>query len=223
MRAASVAVVALVVAAFVAVAGLGARAVAAPSEAERQARRAFQDGETHFRAGRFAEAQARYQAGYDQVPLPGFLINIAQCQRRLGDLRKARATYQKFVMVAPDSPHVAEIQSLIAELDKLIADLDAAAAPPAETAAAPPVAPLPPPPTLAAPAPPIETAAATAPPLLLAAPRAPAAQPAPHHRRWWLWALAGAAVVGAGATAAMFALSPGTTTIHDGTLATLRR
>ena len=43
----------------------------------------------------------------------------------LKELPKARATYQKFVMVAPDSPHVPEIRALVGELDKLIADLDA--------------------------------------------------------------------------------------------------
>ena len=103
-------------------------ALAEPAEAERIARRAFQEGEAHFKAGRFVPALERYQAGYDELPLPGFLINIAQCQRRLGELATARATYQKFVMVAPDSPHVSEVRALIAELDKLLADLDGAAA-----------------------------------------------------------------------------------------------
>ncbi len=104
--------------------GASATALAGPTESERIARRDFQEGEAHFKAGRFAPALERYQAGYDELPLPGFLINIAQCHRRLGELAKARATYQKFMMVAPDSPHLAEVRALIAELDKLIADLD---------------------------------------------------------------------------------------------------
>jgi tetratricopeptide (TPR) repeat protein len=199
--------------AFAVLTVVGAGAPHAASESERQARRAFQEAEGHFRAGRFAEALERYQAGYDQAPLPGFLINIAQCQRRLGDLRKARATYQKFVMVAPDSPHVSEVQGLIAELDKLIADLDAQ---PAEKAAAPPEAPA----VLVLPAPRSEPGAA---PALLASPPPPEASPPPTRHRWWLWALAGAVVVGAGATVAVLARSPETTTIHEGTLATLRR
>ena len=81
---------------------------AATPAAEREARRAFSAAEAHFKAGQFASALAEYQAGYAASPLPGFLINIAQCQRRLGDLTKARATYQKFVVVAPDSPLVPE-------------------------------------------------------------------------------------------------------------------
>ena len=30
-------------------------------------------------------------------------LRCAQCQRRLGDLKTARATYREFVLVAPDS------------------------------------------------------------------------------------------------------------------------
>jgi tetratricopeptide (TPR) repeat protein len=189
---------------------------AATPAAEREARHAFQAAEAHFRAGQFAEALAEYQAGYAAAPLPGFLINIAQCQRRLGDLLKARASYQKFVVVAPDSPLVPEVKSLIAELDKLIADLgegdspsDQASAPEDEAESSPPAVPA--------------IAAPSSAPAVVMVGAAPA--PAPRtgsHRRWWLWSLIGAAVVGG--TVAAFALSsPGTTTIHDGSLGTLRR
>ena len=101
-------------------AALPPRRPAAPSEAEREARAHFQTGEARFKAGAYDEALAEYQAGYDAKPLPGFLINIAQCQRRLGDLKTARATYQKFVLVAPDSPLVPQVESMIAEIDGLL-------------------------------------------------------------------------------------------------------
>ena len=194
---------------------------AAPSEAERDARRSFQAAEGHFRAGLFAQALSEYQAGYDQAPLPGFLINIAQCHRRLGDLPKARATYQKFVMVAPDSPHVPEVKTLIAELDKLISELDGEAASARQTGESPPTSAVQPPP-LALPPP---AAAAAAPPSI-AAPVSPipaASAAPPHQTRWWLWSLVGVAV--AGGTVAAFALGPSssTVTVHEGTLGTLRR
>ena len=203
--------------------GASATAAAGPSESERIARRDFQEGEAHFKAGRFAPALERYQAGYDELPLPGFLINIAQCQRRLGDLAKARATYQKFVMVAPDSPHVPEVRALIAELDQLIADLDG----PKATATQPASSPTDSTPSastgpavlaLAAPVPAEGTASILTSP---APPPTNADRPASRH--WWLWSLAAAAVVGAGATAAVLALSPTSETIRDGSLATLRR
>ena len=59
------------------------------------------------------------------MPLPGFLVNIAQCQRRLGDLKTARATYREFVLVAPDSRLVPEVETLVKQLDTLIANLAA--------------------------------------------------------------------------------------------------
>ena len=98
---------------------------AATPEAERTARAHFQAGEAKFKAGAFDEALAEYQAGYDVLPLPGFLINVAQCQRRLGDLKTARATYQKFVLVAPDSPLLPQVRSMIAEIDGLLAKPEA--------------------------------------------------------------------------------------------------
>jgi tetratricopeptide (TPR) repeat protein len=197
------------------------RAAAAASPKEREARGHFQSGEAHFKAGQFEEALAAYQAGYDAKPLPGFLINIAQCQRRLGDLKAARATYQKFVLVAPDSPLVGQVRSLIAEIDGLLAQPEPAApvaaaepesadepAPAAAAAAAPPPAPAP---------------AATQAPILVARAGEPdtAEAPAPR-RRWWLWGAIGAVVAG-GVVTAIVLSSGGGATVHDGSLATLRR
>jgi hypothetical protein len=212
------------------VAALGSVAHAAASSADKQARRSFQSAEAHFRAGRFGEALADYQAGYEKSPLPGFLINIAQCHRRLGDLHKARASYQKFVMVAPDSPHVPEVKTLIGELDRLIADLDSkkpekpsrepeGETPPpavgADPASLPPVSPPPAPPSPVAAAPMFDV-------------RAPAPEPEPEpapraKSRWWLWGLIGVAVAGGTATAFALAPSSTSTTVHEGTLGTLRR
>ena len=187
-------------------------AAAATSEAEREARTHFQAGEARFKAGAFDEALAEYQKGYEAKPLPGFLVNIAQCQRRLGDLKSARATYQKFVLVAPDSPLIPQVRSMMAEIDALLEKEQAK--PPAETATeeAKPKADTPPP---AAP-PPVEAPA----PVLVAA--APAPAPAPTGHRWWLWGALGAVVVG-GAITAVALSTGGTETIHDGSLATLRR
>ena len=184
---------------------------AATPEAERTARAHFQAGETKFKAGAFDEALAEYQAGYDVLPLPGFLINVAQCQRRLGDLKTARATYQKFVLVAPDSPLLPQVRSMIAEIDGLLAkpDADKPAASEADEDAKPES-------TLTAGAP-----AETPAPVLVAKASDPAPEAAPR-RRWWLWGVIGAVVVG-GAVTAVVLSTGGTTTIHDGSLATLRR
>jgi len=188
---------------------LAATAQAGTTEAEKEARTHFQSGETHFKAGEFDEALAEYQKGYDAKPLPGFLVNIAQCQRRLGDLKKARATYQKFILVAPDSPLVPQVRSMMAEIDGLLEKEQDKPAGGGDADAKPEVA-------VPAPAP-------AAPVLVAAAPTpAPAAAPEPTHHRWWLWGAIGAVVVG-GAITAVALSTGGTTTIHDGSLATLRR
>jgi tetratricopeptide (TPR) repeat protein len=190
-----------------------ARVAAAASEAERAARTHFQAGESHFKAGAFDEALKEYQAGYDAKPLPGFLVNIAQCQRRLGDLKTARATYQKFVLVAPDSPLLPQVRSMIAEIDGLLANLEAGkpAEPEEQAKPAPP------------PEPPPAAEKETPAPVLVARPETEQTpeQPPPR-RRWWLWGAIGAVVVG-GAVTAVVLTTGGTTTIHDGSLATLRR
>ena len=201
----------------------------AAAEAELQARQSFRDAEAHFKAGLFTHALGEYQAGYELMPLPGFLINIAQCYRRLGDLTRARASYRKFILVAPDSPLVPQVKGLIAELDELITALgetpptaggktSATSGPPqAVTATDGASAGLP---RASDP----ETTVGASGPALVAVPGAPAASSTKNSGgRWWIWgALGGAVAVAAGA--AFFALrTPEATTVHEGTLGTLRR
>lgn len=202
---------------------LGAgRAQAATPEAEKQARRSFERAEELFDSGLFAEALAEYRAGYEQLPLPGFLINIAQCQRRMGDLAQARTTYSKFVMVAPDSPYVDEVKALIAELDRVIDASDTAAAPSGTAADESGAASLSPPPVHAQALPSGGPADELAQANLVTTPDIPPA-PARTGRRWWLWGSIGAAVVAGALVTAYLVRSPETTTLHEGSLGTLRR
>ncbi len=188
---------------------------AASSDAEQQARRSFEKAEEHFKAGLFAEALTEYQAGYEQLPLPGFLINIAQCQRRLGDLKQAQTTYRKFIMVAPDSPHVPEVKELVAELDKLLeASAASKPAPKPESEADS----LVPPPMPVVPAEPIPVTSN-----LVEPPPTPAPLPAARASRWWLWGTVGAVVVLGAVTTAYLLRAPENTTVHEGSLGTLRR
>lgn len=199
-------------------------ASAAPTAAEREARGRFDEAEASYRAGRYPEALAKYQAGYAAMPLPGFLVNIAQCQRRLGDLKTARATYREFVLVAPDSRLVPEVETLIKQLDTLIAELASGGsgataaevgAGGADVHASDPSAPR----LSLAPAAPVDV------PTLLAAP-APVVTAAPtrrSHARWWIWGGVAVAAVAGGVATGIALSSPGTTTIHAGSLGTLGR
>jgi tetratricopeptide (TPR) repeat protein len=195
------------------------------AETDRRAHRLFEQAEAHFKEGLFAEALGEYQAGYDAVALPGFLINIAQCQRRLGDLTRARATYRQFIMVAPDSPFVPQVRALIVDLDKLLEDLEGSrdsakngVTRTGEDGAEPhPDAPRKGLPVLRSDGSP---APATS---LLAGPATPPPPTPRKTTRWWWASAIGVAALAAG-TATYFALRPGeTTTIHDGSLGTLRR
>lgn len=185
----------------------------AATEAEKQARRSFERAETHFKAGLYGEALAEYQDGYERLPLPGFLINIAQCQRRLGDLISARATYRKFILIAPDSPYVPEVRTLVAEIDKLleaeegnptVASKEGIVPPPVAAAVPQPEAP-------------------SAQPAALVT--APVSSPPPPRTgiRWWLWGTVGGAVAVGVVTAVLLSRSPDSTIIHEGSIGTLRR
>jgi hypothetical protein len=205
--------------------------------ARAEARRRYEAAEEHFRAGRYEEALREYEAGYHATALPGFLVNIAQCHRRRGELLLARATYRKFVVVAPDSPLVPEVEGLIAELERLIAELGdggergatpapdpvvatppavtPATAPPAVTPATAPPAPVPPPPPLprAAIVPSAQGDLAAVPP-----PPAP-----PRRSRIWLWSAIGASVVAGTVAAVLVASSRSPDPVREGTIGTLRR
>jgi tetratricopeptide (TPR) repeat protein len=204
-------------------------AAAAPEvDAEAVARQHYQRGELHYSASHFVEALAEYQAGYDAVPLPGFLVNIAQCQRRLGDLARARVTYQKFVLVAPDSPLVPEVRSLIRELDKLLAGAPAGPAGAPSRGSGHPVAlALGGGAELGGGA--VRADGSTPPGVQLVSPLSSSSSSrdtgeprASSPSRWWFWGSL-AAVTLAG-TVAIIALGPGgANTVHDGTLGTLRR
>jgi hypothetical protein len=205
----------------------GARPAAGePSPPEREARRHFDEAEAQYRAGHYSDALAQYQAGYAAMPLSGFLVNIAQCQRRLGNLKTARATYREFVLVAPDSRLVPEVQTLIRQLDVLIADLasggsgagaaqlGAGDAAYGDVHATDPTAPPAPSLTLTAPATTETALVATSP------------QPAPARRsraRWWIWGAVAVAAIAGGVVAGMALASSDSTTVHAGSLGTLSR
>lgn len=121
-RRSSLAFVALSFLAVNASTALGAPATTEPADDKSEGRVRFDLGEQHFQHGEFVAALVEYEAGYRLTRLPGFLLNIAQCHRQLGDLRKARAFYRKYLIVAPTAPRRAEVEESIRSLDKKIAE-----------------------------------------------------------------------------------------------------
>jgi hypothetical protein len=219
--------------------GLSCAVVLAPgragatSEDEKHARALYERAEKSFDIGKFADALADYQAAYEAKPLPGFLFNIAQCYRNMGDFDRARFFFRRYLAVDPRAPNRRKVEELISEMTKQLeaqkdqrvggptapspppagATAAPAASPPSaeEAPASPPPAVAPPPapaPTLAL-TPELEPSPANGPPVVTNTPAAPEKKPL--SRRWWFWTGIGAVVVG-GAVAAFFLTRPETRT-----------
>lgn len=167
---------------------LAARAYAEPDPRPAAARH-FQRGKKLFAEARYLEALVAFQAGYDVLALPGFLVNIGQCQRKLGQLDDAAASFRQFLDGGTGAPDLrAEIREALEEIEKQRSG--APPPPPIEEEPPPPAKPPPPPPTVTAP---VEGAPD------LAVHEEPAEPPkrVEHKTRWWAWALGAVLVAGA--------------------------
>jgi tetratricopeptide (TPR) repeat protein len=143
----------------------------------------YEAGHALYNLGNFTEAQREFAAGYQLVPRPGFLLNLGQCARKLGNLERAQEMYQRFLQAArPDDPQRAEATQVLAELDKQIAERPAAVA----------VAPEPQPPATTVGAP---TAPAVA-PAALTLTAAPPRRKSWIKRNWWVVPVAAVVVAG---------------------------
>jgi tetratricopeptide (TPR) repeat protein len=154
----------------VAVALLLVAAIAAPAHAgvddEERARGHYEIGLGLYRLGDYHGALKEFAAGYELAHKPGFLLNLGQTYRKLGELREARDMYRQFLAeVRADDPARPQAQKVLAEIEDAIRAQPAQAAPPpvAPSGVAPPIAEPPPTvapsPVAAAPAPTVTTSA----------------------------------------------------------------
>jgi tetratricopeptide (TPR) repeat protein len=215
-------------------AAVGAGTARAGGGDDKQARELYERAEKSFNVGKFAEALTDYQAAYEAKPLPGFLFNIAQCYRNMGNYERARFFFRRYLAVEPHAPNHRRVEELIAEMSKQIEAQGASGA--AASATAPPPADQKPLEQKPAEAKPEEAKSAEAKPAESTTPVEPAAAavpaaPAPSessvplvtaksseteesppvYTRWWFWTGVGAVVVG-GAVAAFFLTRPKTST-----------
>lgn len=93
------------------------RPVQADDPATRAARRHFERGEKLFALGKFDEALEEYQTAFDAKPLPGFLYNIGQCYRNLGDYDQAIFSFKKYLKLDPEAPNREAVERLIEDLE----------------------------------------------------------------------------------------------------------
>jgi hypothetical protein len=146
------------------------------------AREAFRRALHAYDFGEFAKALEAFKEAYNAYEDPGFLFNIAQCHRQLGQTEEALRVYRSYLRNAHNPPNADEVRGLIARLEKTVEDekrnrtVPPQGAEPTEPSATPVLTPTP-------------TPVATAPVLV--------AQPAakPLVKKPWFWATVGGAVV----------------------------
>jgi tetratricopeptide (TPR) repeat protein len=95
-----------------------ARTASADDPATRSARRHFERGEKLFALGKFDDALEEYQTAFDAKPLPGFLYNIGQCFRNLGDLDQAIFSFKKYLRLEPEAENKDAVERLISDLEE---------------------------------------------------------------------------------------------------------
>ena len=84
-----------------------------------RARTHFEAGRALYQLGNYDEALREFAAGYQLAPRPQFLLNLGQCYRKLDDLQKARAMYQRYLHDAPSSDAERDqAQQILAEIDR---------------------------------------------------------------------------------------------------------
>jgi tetratricopeptide (TPR) repeat protein len=94
---------------------------------EQQARTLFTDGQKAYDVGEFERALTLYSDAYKLKPLPGFLFNIGQCHRQLGNFERAGFFYGRFIDNSnTDAPNVELARELLADVSRRQADKDAA-------------------------------------------------------------------------------------------------
>lgn len=87
-------------------------------EAKAQARVKFSEGNASYEQGNFREALKSFEAAYQLAPLPGFLFNVAQCHRQLGDFAQASSAYRRYLALSEKEPaNAAMVKGLITEMD----------------------------------------------------------------------------------------------------------
>jgi tetratricopeptide (TPR) repeat protein len=91
----------------------------AQSDDEGRSRAHYDAGRALFVLGNYPEALREFTSGYQLSGRPKFLLNIAQCYRRLGEPRRAREMLEQYLQRgAPTDAERADISRILAELDR---------------------------------------------------------------------------------------------------------
>lgn len=90
-----------------------------PDPEETRARQLFKEGQTAYDVGEFARALERYTEAYKVKALPGFLFNVAQCHRQLGNFKEAAFFFGRFIdNTSPKAPNIELARELLEDMKK---------------------------------------------------------------------------------------------------------
>jgi hypothetical protein len=109
---------AFLVALMVAIVLVASGATTARADDAQKARELFTQGNTYFDIGQFDKAIDAWQTGYQLKNDPGFLYNIAQAYRTMGDAQKAIFFYKRYLSNSPKARNRAEVEQKIEALQK---------------------------------------------------------------------------------------------------------
>jgi tetratricopeptide (TPR) repeat protein len=110
--------------------GAGAQEAPAVDPAVVEARRAFEEGRTAFRAGDFETALARFEHAYKLDDAPVLLYNIARANEELGRLEPAIYHYELYLKRLPDAEDRADVERRVRVMRAFGAKATASAEPP---------------------------------------------------------------------------------------------
>jgi tetratricopeptide (TPR) repeat protein len=85
---------------------------------KQKAKEHFKLAEQHYKLGRFKDALAEYSKAYELAPLAGFLFNIGQCHRLLGNHERAVFFYEGYLREKPGAKNRKAVLKLIKESRK---------------------------------------------------------------------------------------------------------
>lgn len=98
---------------------------------EARAKALYREGETAYNLGQFEAALGKYSEAYKLKALPGFLFNIAQCHRQLGQWERAAFFYGRYLDTAgPKAPQAEVAKGLLEEMRQKQAAPEAKPPPP---------------------------------------------------------------------------------------------
>jgi tetratricopeptide (TPR) repeat protein len=95
---------------------LGAQAPG--DDATARAKEAFAAGQQLYKAGRYAEAVARFEAAYAAKPHPSIFFNIAKSWEQLDEVAKALRAFKDYLRADPDAQDKQSVEDSIANLER---------------------------------------------------------------------------------------------------------